>query len=262
MNEEDKKLLLAFVNEAAAHVNKNGSESLTAQTRSFSKGGQASLTEVGVLWKRRMPVAENFVTKYRGMSRQIEAYVEQLPTSAVQTMIVIDATAMAEATATEISDELEKLHRVRAEIDQVDDRSVAARPLVDQLETHNAAALRQERMAPIEGVAGQGKPVTVEEGVPAVNKIGLFGAVDVPAENAEPKSSKNAEEICELILEGLRQAEGFPARGVDLTVYGFGAYWNAMMTFTPGATTYARASVFRKVLPPLVVELRKRFELA
>src|SRR5262249_21811051 len=99
------------------------------------------------------------------------------------------------------------------------------------------------------------------EDVSSVTEIGLFGLVHVPVDNAEPKSSKNAEEISELLFEGLRRAERFPETGVNLTVYGFGPHWNAMMLFAPGATTSARASAYRKVLPLLVAELRQRFEL-
>lgn len=75
------------------------------------------------------------------------------------------------------------------------------------------------------------------------------------------KLKASAEEISELILMGLRQSGDFPKIGVALTIYGFGAGWNAMLTFSPGSTTLANATVYRKILPELVAELRKQFEL-
>src|SRR5262249_43354803 len=85
---------------------------------------------------------------------------------------------------------------------------------------------------------------------------------EAAAEQAEPKSSKSAEDISRLILEGLRQIESFPNAGVDVVAYGFGAGWDAMLTFAPGSTTLRRATSYRKVLPDIVAELRKRFELS
>jgi hypothetical protein len=260
MNEEDRQSLLAFVREAGTNVNKNGPEPLSVpirQARHVLEEWAAGLIGASVPPKGRTPPAVGFVAKHLGASQQIEAYVEQLPATAVHITIATDAAAT-QATTTGIADEIEKLLRVQTEVDQVEDRSVAARPLVDQHETDNAPTPSQEKLAPIEGIAGQREPANMA----SVTEIGLLGAIDVRAENAEPKSSKNKEEISEFILEGLRQVEGFPECGVDLTVYGFGAYWNAMMTFAPGATTFGRASVYRKVLPLLVFELRKRFELA
>lgn len=302
MNEKDEQSLLGFVREAAANVNKNGSEPMPVpirQTRRILGDWAASLTGARVPRKRPRPSAVSFVTFQLRMSQQTEGDVDQRPTVAAQITTegggdpepffvaeqpssdddgetlparysfsddhfdVRFATATADATTTEIANEIEKLLRTetQAEAEQLEDRSVAARPSVNQLETGNAPAPRQETMPSIESIAGQGERVTAEEDVPSVAEIGIFGAVHVPAENAGPKLSKNAEEICEYILEGLRRAEGFPETGVDLTVYGFGAYWNAMMIFAPGATTFARASVYRKVLPLLVAELRKRFDL-
>jgi hypothetical protein len=198
---------------------------------------------------------ENVVAQYSFSDHKFDV---RLSTDATAT-----ATAMTDATAAEIADKIEKLLRIetQAEAQQIENRSVAARPSVAQLETDDAPAPRKATTPPDERIAGQGKPVSTEEDVPSVAEIGLFGVAHALTENAGPKLSKNAGEISEHVVRRLRQIEGFPETGVDLTVYGFGAHWNAMMTFAPGATTSARASVYRKVLPLLVAELRKRFEL-
>lgn len=76
-----------------------------------------------------------------------------------------------------------------------------------------------------------------------------------------PKLSKSARQISELIRDGLRQIDGFPETGIDVTVYGFGREWNVLLTFAPGSTTLARATSYRRAMPELVVELRKQVEL-
>ena len=59
----------------------------------------------------------------------------------------------------------------------------------------------------------------------------------------------------------LRQIDGFPETGIDVTIYGFGREWNALLTFAPGSTTFARATSYRRAMPELVLELRKQVEL-
>jgi len=249
VNDEDEKSLLGFVRREGVNANKKEVKPVpvqVGQVRRIVEDWAASLAETRVPQKR-----PRHVTFHLGMSRK--EGIDQLPT----------ATAMTDATAAEIADEIEKLLCIetQAEAQQIENRSVAARPSVDQLETDDAPAPRKATTPPDERIASQGEPVSTEEDVLSVAEIGLFAAAYALTENAGPKLSKNAGEISEHVVRGLRQIEGFPETGVDLTVYGFGAHWNAMMTFAPGATTSARASVYRKVLPLLVAELRKRFEL-
>ena len=52
-----------------------------------------------------------------------------------------------------------------------------------------------------------------------------------------------------------------PQIGWIFTVYGFGASWNAMLTFAPGSATMSTAMTYRRVLPDVVAELRKRVDL-
>jgi hypothetical protein len=84
---------------------------------------------------------------------------------------------------------------------------------------------------------------------------------EVTAEKTEPRSTKTAAEISKLVLERLCRIESFPKVGIDVTVYGFGAGWNAMLTFSPGSTTVSNAMIYRKILPKLVAEMRKHLEL-
>jgi len=59
---------------------------------------------------------------------------------------------------------------------------------------------------------------------------------EATAEKAEPRSTKTAAEISKRSWTRLCRIESFPKVGIDVTVYGFGAGWNAMLTFSPGST--------------------------
>lgn len=300
MNDEDEKSLLGFVRREGVNANKKEVKPVpvqVGQVRRIVEDWAASLAETRVPQKRPRHVTfhlgmsrkedidqlsngparirtnegsadlEAHLVAVQPLSDDGENVVAQYSFSdhKFDVRLSADATAaaMADATAAEIADEIEKLLRIetQAEAQPIENRSVAARPSVDRLETDDAPAPRKATTPIDERIAGRGKPVSTEEDVPSVAEIGLFAAAHALTENAGPKLSKNAGEISEHVVRVLRQIEGFPETGVDLTVYGFGAQWNAMMTFAPGATTSARASVYRKVLPLLVAELRKRFEL-
>jgi hypothetical protein len=51
-----------------------------------------------------------------------------------------------------------------------------------------------------------------------------------PAPANPVKQKKTAEELAEMIHQDLSQLEGWPERGVKVTVYGFNP-WNSMLTF-------------------------------
>lgn len=51
-----------------------------------------------------------------------------------------------------------------------------------------------------------------------------------PAPALPAKRMKTAEELAAMILQDLSQIEGFPQRGVKVTVYGFNP-WNAMLSY-------------------------------
>jgi hypothetical protein len=116
-----------------------------------------------------------------------------------------------------------------------------------------------EQPPQIEVVANPDQEQTKDGGSDRV-EAGVATEVSTAAA-AGPKPSQSAREISELIRDGLRQIGGFPGNGIDVTVYGFGREWNALLTFAPGSTTFARATSYRKALPELVIELRKQVEL-
>jgi len=298
VNDEDEQSLLSFVRKATVSADKKGAEPVPVQigqVRRIMENWAASLTETRVPRKRPRHVTFRLGTSAKADIDQLSNGAAQIRTegsAAPEALLVAaqpigdygenvvapysfsvqkfdvrlstDATAMADATAAEIADEIEKLLQIetKAETQQVENRSVSTAPSVDQLETDDTPAPRKATVPLDERTAGQGNPVFAGDDVASVVEIGLFGGPDSFTENTGPKLSKSAEEISEHIFRGLRQIEGFAGTGIDLTVYGFGAHWNAMMTFAPRATTSAKASFYRKALPLLVAELRKRFELA
>lgn len=71
----------------------------------------------------------------------------------------------------------------------------------------------------------------------------------------------SADRMASLILEGLREIDGFPTSGVSLTVYGYQP-WNAMLSFAPRSVRSAAASRYRSTLTELVGQLRSRFDIA
>ena len=111
----------------------------------------------------------------------------------------------------------------------------------------------------IEVVANPDQAQTKDDGS---DQVEACVAIEVSTAAAPgPKLSKSARQISELIRHGLRQIDGFPETGIDVTVYGFGREWNVLLTFAPGSTTFARATSYRRAMPELVVQLRKHVEL-
>jgi hypothetical protein len=75
-----------------------------------------------------------------------------------------------------------------------------------------------------------------------------------------PKRTVTPEHLQGLILAGLRKVEEFPKDGVSITVYGLKP-WNAMITFAPGSVSSKTAATYRQMLPQLIEELRKQFDV-
>jgi hypothetical protein len=70
----------------------------------------------------------------------------------------------------------------------------------------------------------------------------------------------SAQEVQEIILQGLGQIPDFPKRGVAITVYGFQP-WSAMLSFAPGSTSHKNAVIFREALTEIVQEMRTTVEI-
>jgi hypothetical protein len=75
-----------------------------------------------------------------------------------------------------------------------------------------------------------------------------------------PKRTVTPEHLQGLILAGLQKVEEFPKDGVSITVYGLKP-WNAMITFAPGSVSSKTAATYRQMLPQLIEELRKQFDV-
>jgi hypothetical protein len=75
-----------------------------------------------------------------------------------------------------------------------------------------------------------------------------------------PKRTVTPEHLQALILAGLRKVEDFPKDGVSITVYGLKP-WNAMITFAPGSVSSKTATAYGKMLPQLIEELRRQFDM-
>ena len=68
-------------------------------------------------------------------------------------------------------------------------------------------------------MASEGNPTTSQE-----------QANDVLGQAAPAKEKKSAEQLAAMIREELSYIEGWPQRGITVSVYGFDS-WNAMLTF-------------------------------
>jgi hypothetical protein len=175
-----------------------------------------------------------------------------LPSDALDFRFAVDTIAQADAATTAIADAMEKLLQAEESV-EIEDRSLAPAS-VDPFDDNGFRAPSEAIAAGIEAAADQGKNSDFSE-------ERLSAVFEAAAENGGPKSAKSAADISKLILERLCQIEGFPKAGIEVTVYGFGAGWNAMLTFSPGSTTVSNAMTYRKALPVVVAELRNLFEL-
>jgi hypothetical protein len=189
--------------------------------------------------------------------------------------------AKEDATTVEIASAMEALLQTegQAEADQVES-TAGELEVAEKLEVDSAPGPQQEILPSIAGAANQTESNGPKQNVHAAPMRGEMVARenngtrspkedsdygnsphDLTAACAEPKLSRSADEISRLIHEGLLQIDGFPETGIEATVYGFGASWNAMLTFAPGSATMSTAMTYRSVLPDVVAELRKRVDL-
>ncbi len=83
--------------------------------------------------------------------------------------------------------------------------------------------------------------------------ISLFPRHPAPANPVQQK--KTAEELAEMIHQDLSQLEGWPERGVKVTVYGLNP-WNSMLTFGVEAGPVPRADL--QGLCEIITERLKR----
>jgi len=80
-----------------------------------------------------------------------------------------------------------------------------------------------------------------------------------PAREPAAKRTVTSEHLQDFILAALQKIAGFPQNGVSITVYGFKP-WNAMITFAPGSVSSKTATMYKEMLPQLIVELRQQFD--
>jgi hypothetical protein len=79
------------------------------------------------------------------------------------------------------------------------------------------------------------------------------------AENLR-KQTKTAEELAAMILADLRQVDGCPKAGVNVTVYGFP--WNAMLMFGVAASPLHNKEQLKEYFQIIVERLQRLYDVA
>jgi hypothetical protein len=74
------------------------------------------------------------------------------------------------------------------------------------------------------------------------------------------KQIRTAEELAAMILEDLRNVDGCPERGVNVTVYGIP--WNAMLMFGAAAGPVRNKAELQKFFEIIKERLRRLYEVA
>jgi hypothetical protein len=74
------------------------------------------------------------------------------------------------------------------------------------------------------------------------------------------KQIRTAEELAAMILEDLRNVDGCPERGVNVTVYGIP--WNAMLMFGAAAGPVRNKAELQKFFEIIKERLRRLYDVA
>jgi hypothetical protein len=91
--------------------------------------------------------------------------------------------------------------------------------------------------------------------------VGLKAKPKIEMESEKPeKQTKSAEEFAAMILADLRQVDGCPKTGVNVTVYGIP--WNAMLMFGAAAGPVRNKEELKAYFQIIVERLQRLYHVA